>query len=163
MHHLRLKKALGLVKDLTDPVDITTVLLQNEFSDAEVTEVIVSLETGPGKIDDLEPGDQVKKNEEGAEKGGATLLNGKATRYNEYDLWQVEIGRRETTDPMNRQKMFVVDSYTAIKQLRTKVKLEENVVADLNGQSHNSSRRYYKSGTITNGNSEKVNITTAAH
>jgi|GEM_PF-1504194 len=161
MHHLRLKKALGLVKDLTDPVEITTVLLQNEFTDAEVTEVIVSLETNPVKNDGQEPGDN--KNEPGEEKGGPAVQNAKATRYQLYDLWQVEIGRREVTDPMNRQKMFVIDSYTAIKQLRTKVKLEENVVADLNAQSHNSSRRYYKTGTITNGNTEKVNLTTAAH
>lgn len=163
MHHTRKKKALGLIGEEKDPIAITKLLLDSQFTDEEVSEVIAGLSGDEGEVD--------KETDTSADDGPAPTpppaappTIGKKTQYKEYDQWQVDISRREVPNPYNpREKIVEIESFMAIKQLRKNVKLEETVVRDLNAQSHNSMRRYYLSGSITNGNQEKVNITTAAN
>ena len=159
MHHTRKKKALALIGDQTDPIAITKLLLDNEFTDEEATEVIGSLTDAAGE-DDKEPLGQSPAPVISATAPATTT--GKKSKYSQYDLWQIEVGRSEKRDPVSRQSYVVIESFTAIKPIRKGVKLESQVVNDMNAQSHNSLRRYYLSGSITNGNTEKVDITTAS-
>jgi hypothetical protein len=165
MHHTRKKKAIALIGEEKDPIAITKLLLDNQFTDEEVTEVIASLST--------EGEAPIVEEEAPALSAGTGIAPAKAetpsqaivkkSQYLRYDLWQVEISRKERTDPASRQKVVDIDSFTAIKKLRENVKLEDSVVGDLNAQSHNSLRRYYLAGSITNGHVQKANITTAAN
>jgi vancomycin resistance protein YoaR len=74
--------------------------------------------------------------------------------YPEYDLWKVDVEHLKA-DKENNPKQV---KFTAIKKMRPNVKLEHTAAADLNTQSHNSLRRYYLTGSITNGNEEIVAI-----
>lgn len=165
MHHTRKKKALALIGETTDPIEITKLLLDNQFTDEEVSEVIAEL-GGEGETSGSETAgpetEQPPVTAPAPPTKAKTVPSGKQSNYKVYDLWSVDISRRERANPANpREKIVEIESFTAIKQLRKNVKLEQSVVNDLNAQSHNSQRRYYESGSITNGNTEKVNITTA--
>lgn len=164
MHHTRKKKALALIGETTDPIAITKLLLDNQFTDEEVSEVIADL-GGEGDTAGSEAPAPETEQPPVITTVPSTLATsvpaGKQSNYKVYDLWSVDISRRERPNPANpREKIVEIESFTAIKQLRKNVKLELSVVNDLNAQSHNSQRRYYESGSITNGNTEKVNITT---
>jgi hypothetical protein len=168
MHHTRKKKAITLIGEEKDPIIITKLLLDNQFTDEEVSEIIGSLSEGSASpADETAPVTSPAHSNESTANGTKPppplpVLPGRQSKYRQYDLWQVEIVRREITDPITRQRMVVIESFTAIKPIRKGVKLEEQVVRDMNAQSHNSLRRYYLSGSITNGNTEKVDITTAS-
>lgn len=75
-------------------------------------------------------------------------------KYPVYDLWKVDVSvvRDSKGDPTGKV------TFTAIKKLRENVKIEASVATELNLQSHNSLRRYYSTGSITNGNEESANI-----
>lgn len=165
MHHTRKKKALALIGEEKDPIVITKLLLDNQFTDDEASEVIESLSDGEAPAADeatVAPTAAPVATRPANGTPPPAVVPVKKSKYNQYDLWQVEIGRKETRDPISRQTMVVIDSFTAIKTIRKNVKLEEQVVNAMNAQSHNSLRRYYLSGSITNGNTEKADITTAS-
>jgi hypothetical protein len=169
MHHLRKKKAMGLIAGQTDPVAITTLLLENEFTEEEASEVIASLNSTPGDLvntgsgvgeNNLSPVLPETNEQKKGELPAKVASPGKQSNYREYDLWQIDISRVEKTNPQNRQKYYAIDTFTCVKRVKSNVKLESQVVESLNAQSHNSGRRYYPSGTVTNGHTEKVDLST---
>ena len=76
-------------------------------------------------------------------------------KYPVYDLWKIESTPTDKADKDGNNKVY---KYEAIKILRSNVKIEHNVAERLNTQSHNSLRRYYLQGTVTNGDSEEVSV-----
>lgn len=139
------------------PVEITKTLLAEEFTEEEVTEVLADLDKT-----EADPEAEAEQEEEQAPTP-VQPAPGKKSNYKQYDLWLIDISKREVTDHRTRDKYVVIESYTTIKKLREKVKLEQQVVDQLNAQSHNSLRRYYLSGSVRNGDTEKVNLETAAN
>jgi hypothetical protein len=160
MHHTRKKKALSLIGEENDPIKITKLLLDNQFTDEEATEIIAGLTSDSETPEAVEIKETVQAPAPSPTPAPIAAPAGKKSQYLSYDLWQVEISRKERTDPATRQKVVEIDSFTAIKKLRENVKLEDQTVSALNAQSHNSLRRYYLSGSITNGHVQKANITT---
>jgi hypothetical protein len=75
-------------------------------------------------------------------------------KYPVYDLWKVNatVERDKKQEPTGNVK------FEAVTKLREKVKLEKSAADELNRQSHNSNRRYYLSGSITNGNVETAAV-----
>jgi hypothetical protein len=137
---------------LTDD-DLKQLLEQDDehgmYPKDEVEEI---MGTWTGKIIHIqgtEPGDTVIT-------APGLVSSGKPARfiYPEYDLWKVDVEHLKA-DKENNPKQV---KFTAIKKMRPGVKLEHSAAADLNTQSHNSLRRYYLTGSITNGNEEIVAI-----
>lgn len=84
-----------------------------------------------------------------AAKNARPLSNG--YEYPEFDLWKVD-PEFKSTDSKGDSKLV---SFTAIKIVRSAVKLEASAAEQLNTQSHNNLRRYYPAGSIVAGNEEK--------
>lgn len=126
-----LKKAVASYKDkaaVMNKEEMKEFLLQEEFTDSDADAI----------VGELYPDDSKR--------------NGFV--YPEYDLWQVNVEHQRTDNDGNAKQVKL----TAIKILRPKVKIEHNVATEMNLQSHNSRRRYYKAGSVTNGHEETITI-----
>lgn len=106
-----------------------------------VTKFVVTQEYLDANPDlDLQVGDEI---EIPVEKGFVYPL---------YDLWKLDVEALQSDKDGDPKKVKL----TAVKIERSNVKIEDNVAESINMQSHNSRRRYYKKGTINNGNEEIV-------
>lgn len=74
--------------------------------------------------------------------------------YPEYDLWIVDKQDIDSDRDGNAKKAKL----TAVRIERKAVKIEDSVAEHLNTQSHNNLRRYYKIGTVQNGDEETITI-----
>lgn len=110
----------------------------------EIDEILEAIAQGAAGSDDP------KKGSEGSEP--APKKEASKSKYPLYDLWKVDVENLQSDKSGEPKKV----RFTAIKKLREAVKIEDNVAALLNAQSHNSRRRYYLAGSVTNG-AEEVN------
>lgn len=76
-------------------------------------------------------------------------------QYPVYDLWQIDASPIGNQKEDEQAKEYNI---TAIKIIRKDVKIEKHVADSRNAQSHNSLQRYYPTGSITNGNEERISI-----
>lgn len=131
------------------------------FTVAELQAKISEAESNNGSKDnsgqyeddlDKEDQDQSGKDEDQASSSDQDAKPG--YKYPKYDMWKIDssVIRDSKGEPTGRY------TFTAIKKLREKVKIETSVAEELNKQSHNSLRRYYLCDTVTNGNEETVSI-----
>lgn len=78
----------------------------------------------------------------------------KGFEYPLYDLWKVDVSNLKKDEDDNAKQV----KFTCIKLVRSSVKLEHNAAESLNKQSHNSQRRYYAAGQVTNGHEETITL-----
>lgn len=97
------------------------------------------------------------------------LFNGNATatpapkaptkfKYPEYDLWKIDVESLNKEDEEGKAPKKVTYRMTAIKKMRSNVKIEAHVAESRNRHSHSSNQRYYPVGSITNGNEELITV-----
>jgi hypothetical protein len=143
MHHLAKKAAIAKYAPLhtegKTEEEIKEAIAADEkgYSPEELEEIYTAIAVGVKTIE------QVVKEEAPAKKAIYPL-------YDEWSITPKAIAKpQEYTGPAE----FVL---TAVELLRPNVKLEKHVADEMNLQSHNSRRRFYPAGSITNGNKETI-------
>lgn len=140
-------------KMLTDgltPEELRTAILEDArgFSEEDATEIMTEI---------YEPLEQAEEDSEVAEAPKPKKAEKKSV-YPSWDEWKVEVnkGTRTIRNHGHIEEISVIEDFEAVKILRKDVRIEQYTVDLLNGQSHNSGRRFYLSGTVTNGDKEVI-------
>jgi len=139
MHHLAKKAAIAKYGPL-----------QSEGkTEAEIKAAIAADEKGYSPEEAEEIFTAIAGNEPAAKEAAPA----KKAIYPLYDEWSVTPKAIAKPQDYNGPAEFIL---TAVELLRPNVKLEKHVADEMNLQSHNSRRRFYPAGSITNGNKETI-------
>lgn len=154
-------KATGL--GIENAESFTVAELQAKIADVESGKPSGNPSANADNTQGGNPGDNNSSNQSGGQNQNTPPGENQPTveeaqkpgyKYPVYDLWKVNatVERDKKQEPTGNVK------FEAVTKLREKVKLEKSAADELNRQSHNSNRRYYLSGSITNGNIETVAV-----
>lgn len=89
------------------------------------------------------------------ESGEANTKKAEGYVYPVWEKWLVDVSAIANPNPKDQEKKYKL---TAIKIERSNIKIADNEADTMNAQSHNTQRRYYLKGSITNGHEEVITV-----